>query len=189
MGEPAVNSDRVTVAEFLSFEGERDVRYQLLDGLIVAMAPALRRHRVIAINVGAALHGRLRPPCLAESEAGILLPWSDGDYYVADVAVSCAPVGGERWSPDPVLVVEVLSPSTEEEARVVKLRDYRRIPSVCDVLLIASTRAAVEHYARSGPFWRLQDLGPGDAIRLEALGIEVPVDEVYAGIDFDRDEA
>jgi Uma2 family endonuclease len=182
MAEPALKSDRVSVAEFLRFEGERDVRYQLIDGRIVAMAPAVRRHRVIAARLATALMNRLRPPCLAESEAGILLPWSDGDYYVADLAVSCAPVGDEHWCPDPILVVEVLSPSTEGEDRVVKLRDYQRIPSIRDVLLVASARASVEHHARSGPLWLLHDLGPGDTVRLERLGIEIPVDEIYAGV-------
>jgi Uma2 family endonuclease len=121
---------------------------------------------------------------LAESEAGILLPWSDGDYYVADLAASRAPVGDERWCPDPVLVVEVLSPPTERDDRGVKLNDYRHIPSVQDVLIVASTRPLVEHNARSGPFWLVRELGPGDAIRLEGLGIEIPVGELYAGLAF-----
>jgi Uma2 family endonuclease len=185
MAQPAPKPDRVTVAEFLRFEGERDVRYELVRGEIVAMAPAMRRHRIIAARLAAALANRLRPPCAAESEAGILLPWSDGDYYVADLAVSCAPVGDERWCPDPVLVVEVLSPSTERDDRGLKLNDYRHIPSVQDVLLVASTRPLVEHNARSDPFWRVQELGPGDTVRLEGLGIEVPVDELYAGLAFD----
>jgi Uma2 family endonuclease len=185
MAQPASKPDRVTVAEFLRFEGERDVRYELVRGEIVAMAPAMRVHTIIAARIGRSIGNRLRPPCEVHTEAGILLPWSDGDYYVADLAVSCAPVGDERWCPDPVLVVEVLSPSTERDDRGLKLNDYRHIPPVQDVLLVASTRPLVEHNARSGPFWRVQELGPGETIRLESLGLEVSVDEFYAGLSFE----
>jgi Uma2 family endonuclease len=187
MGEPASKLDPplVTVDEFLRFEGEPGLRYELMDGRIVAMSPPAPRHGVVAIRLGAALSARLRAPCLPVSEAGIRLPWTDRRFHVADVAVSCSPLGDEQWCPEPRLIVEVLSPTTEDKDRGAKLRDYRRLPSVDDVLLVASTEIAVEHSSRSGPFWRVQELGPGETIRLESLGLEVSVDEFYAGLSFE----
>ncbi len=154
MAGPALRLDPplVTVDEFLRFEGEPELRYELMDGRIVAVAPPAPRHGVVAIRLGAALSARLRAPCLPVSEAGIRLSWTDRRYHVADVAVTCSRLGDEQWCPEPRLIVEVLSPTTEDKDRGAKLEDYRRLPSVDDVLLIASAEVAVEHYARSGPF-------------------------------------
>jgi Uma2 family endonuclease len=181
MAEPA--RKLVTVDEFLAFEGEGDRRYELVGGEIVMMAPPLRAHGRLVARLAERLGAVLRRPCAAEVEAGILLPWSGHDFYVADLAVSCAPLtGDERWCPEPVLIAEVLSPSTAALDRGVKLVAYRRLPSVRHVLLLASDRCAVEHYARTGPFWRLFDLGPGEVLRLEDLGMEIPLDPLYEGL-------
>ncbi len=144
---------------------------------------------MVALRTGAALSARLRAPCLPIGEAGIRLPWTNRRFHVADVAVTCSQLGDERWCPEPRLIVEVLSPTTEDKDRGAKLRDYRRLPSVDDVLLIASAEVAIEHYARSGPFWRVHNLGPGNTIRLERLGIEIPVEEIYAGLSFNDAKA
>src|SRR4051794_18805426 len=178
MADPA--GKLTTVEEFLRFDGLTDRRYQLFGGQIVMMAPPGRTHGVLAMRLGRALGNRLAPPCEPQGEAGILLPWTSQSFYVADLAVTCAPPGPEQWCPDPVLIVEVLSPSTEADDRGVKLRAYRRLASVQDILLVASDRPAVEHYARAGESWTLTDLGPGDAVRLGSLGIELPVGELYA---------
>lgn len=179
----------VTVEEFLGFEGEPGRRYQLFGGEIVMMAPAARAHGVLTARLARALGSRLRPPCEPQVEAGILLPWTSHSFYVADLAVTCAPFGRELWCPDPVLIVEVLSPSTEADDRGVKLRAYRRLPSVRDILLLASDRPVAEHYARAGERWLLTDLGPGDAARLDGLGIELALDELYAGLMLEEDQS
>ena len=181
MGEPAAKL--MTVDEFLRWEDGTDRRFELSQGQLVLMAPAARPHRALAARIAQHLNNRLRLPCLAESEAGILLPWSGHDFYVADLAVSCTPLGRELWCPDPVLIVEIPSPSTEGLDRTVKLRAYRRLPSVQDILLVSSVEVAVEHYARADDRWHFRDLGSGDGIRLAGLGIELPVDALYAGLD------
>lgn len=181
MAEPA--RQLVTVEEFLAFEGERDHRYELVGGAIVMMAPPVDRHGRLVVRLATALGTRLRRPCEPRAEAGILLPWSAHDFYLADLAVSCArPTGDERWCPEPVLIAEILSPATAPTDRGVKLVAYRRLPSVRHILLLAADRCAVEHYARAGPFWRLLDLGPGDALRLEDLAVEIPLDPLYEGL-------
>ena len=180
----------MTVAEFADFDDGTDRRHELIGGEIVMMSPPLRRHRVLAARLARILNVRLRPPCEAEVEAGIVLPWTANDYYQADVAVSCTPVGRELWCPDPVLIVEVLSDSTERKDRRVKLPAYRRLPSVLDILLVATDEALVEHYARAaGARWEVQDLKSGDVIRLAGLGIEFPLDELYAGLPLGPEEA
>lgn len=176
----------VTVAEFLRFDGEGDRRYQLIGGEIVMMAPPSPTHGALASSVSRLIGNQLRRPCRTLSEAGITLPWSDTSFYVADVAVTCSPIAGQSWCPDPVVVVEVLSPSTEAEDRGVKLPDYRRLASVQDILLVASDRVAVEHYARRGGQWVISDHGPGETVRLVGLPLEIPVDELYADLGLDE---
>lgn len=180
MAEPA--RKLVTVAEFLRFEGEGDRRYQLIGGEIVMMAPRAPTHGALASSASRLIGNQLRGSCKTVSEAGITLPWSDTSYYVADVAVTCSPLAGQPWCPDPVVIVEVLSPTTEAEDRGVKLPDYRRLASVQDILLVASDRVAVEHYARQGGQWLIADRGPGETVRLVGLPVELAVDELYAGL-------
>jgi Uma2 family endonuclease len=180
MAEPA--RKLVTVAEFLRFEGEGDRRYQLFGGEIVVMAPASPTHGALASRVSRPIGNRLGSACEALSEAGITLPWSDTSFYVADVAVTCSPLAGQSWCPDPIVIVEVLSPSTEAEDRGVKLPAYRRLASVQDILLVASNRVAAEHYARQGGQWVIADRGPGETVRLVGLPVELAVDELYADL-------
>ncbi len=181
MAEPA--RELVTVERFLAFEGEGDRRYELVGGEIVMMAPSLDRRGRLVARLGAAPSAGLRRPCEPRAEAGIRLPWSAHDFHVADLAVGCAAgTGEELWCPEPVLIAEFLSPASTATDRGVKLAAYRRLPSVRHVLLLAGDRCAVEHYARTGPFWRLVDLGPGDLLRLEDLGVEIPLDPLYEGL-------
>ncbi len=174
---------RVTVAEFLAFEGEPDRRYELVGGEIVLMAPPSRPHGRLTARLGHLLARGLRPPCAPEVESGIVLPWSANDFFVADLAVSCAPpTTDEPWCPEPLLVAEILCPSTGGRDRNLELPVYRRIASIQHILLLRSDRPSIEHYARSGRFWRLWDLGPGDRVRLEDLGVELGLDELYEGL-------
>lgn len=171
-----------TVDEFLRWDDGSDRRYQLIRGAIVMMAPASRRHGVLTMRLGGALGSRLRPPCEAQAEAGILLPGRPHDFYVADIAVSCAEIGTEQWCPEPVLIAEVLSPSTEVEVRQEKLPNYRHVPSLQHILLVASDRVLIEHWRRFEVAWRQETRGAGDTLRLDTFGIELPVDEIYAGL-------
>lgn len=178
----------VTVEEFLRFDGESDRRYELFGGAIIMMSPPARLHGMMVSRLVRALGNRLSPPCEPQTEAGIRLPWSRLDYFQADLAVSCSQPSPDQWCPDPVLIVEVLSPSTEQIDHTVKLRAYRRLASVRHILLVSTEEPSIEHYARTGRFWRLADLGPGDTIALEALGVEILVDELYAGFPLPQAE-
>ncbi len=188
MADPA--RKLVTVAEFQGFDDGTDRRHELIGGEIVAMSPPMPRHGALAVRLARAVGNRLRPPCEVISEAGVVLPWSAHDHFRADVAVTCSPLTREPWCPDPLMIGEVLSDSTERKDRRVKLPAYRRLPSVRDILFLATDEALVEHYARAaGARWEVQDLGPGDTIRLGRLGIEFPLDELYAGLPLGPEEA
>ncbi len=155
---------RMTVAEFLRWEDGTDIRYELLGGSPVAMAPPAPAHGFLAARLCARIENALRSrrPCMVQVEAGIARPDRDDTCYIADLAVTCRPPArGDQLIRDPVLIVEVLSPGTGLFDRQTKVADYRRIPSVEEIVLIeldeqlrrgASTRRRpVDHRDRPRP--------------------------------------
>src|ERR1700730_3802534 len=126
MSEAAVK--RMTLAEFLRWEDGTDTRYELLAGSPVAMAPPAIAHGLLAaqlcIRIGVALQSRR--PCMVRVAAGIVRPGRADTRVVAELAVSCKPSRrGDKLIADPVLIVEVLSPSTGLYDRQTKVADYR----------------------------------------------------------------
>ena len=90
--------------------------------------------------------------------------------------MTCSTNMGKTWCHGRVVIVEVLSPSTEAEDRGVKLPAYRRLASVQDILLVGSDRVAVEHYVRQDGQWVIADFWPGETVRQDGA----------AGRDSDR---
>src|SRR5690348_9284930 len=130
MAEPAIR--RMTLEEFLRWDDGTDTRYELIGGFPVAMAPPAPAHGMIAARIVARLEEALRTrrPCSAQIEAGILHPDRADTFFVADIAVTCEPYApGSQSTGEPLLLIEVLSPSTERHDRRIKLPAYQRIGS------------------------------------------------------------
>lgn len=177
----------VTVEEFLAWDDGTDRRYQLLRGAITMMAPAQVIHGNLVVRAGAQLQAKLRHGCSPISEAGIKPPHRADTYYVADLAVTCQPLErGEVHLRHPVLIVEVLSPSTAATDRLLKLDDYRQIPSVTDILLVSSTEIRVDHWHRHGEGWIVLFLGPGESVRLPGLEATLELDRLYEDLALDE---
>lgn len=176
-----VAEKRMTVAEFLTWDDGTDGRYELIDGRPVAMAPVAPSHSVIVANVTHELKSRLQKPCYLGSEAGVEHPDRSDTFYEADIVVSCTPVAPDMAAiPHPVVVIEVLSPSTVEHDRGRKAYDYRRIPSVQEIVLVASEQRHIVIWRRRGAKWEVEDLIGDAALELEALGVTMPFAAIYA---------
>lgn len=176
-----------TVEAFLAFEGEPDTRYQLIRGAITAMAPARLAHGQLVARLARLIGNRLRRPCEAITEAGVKPAHRNDTYWQADLVVLCQKIGSrEVYSTEPRLIVEVLSPSTEAVDRLLKLIDYRLMPSVEDILLVATSKVHVEHWQRRGDLWTVRDLGPGATITVEALGLSLALDDLYADMPLEE---
>ena len=184
MAEPAIK--RMTVDEFLRWEDGTDTRYELVDGFVVAMAPPARAHRILAARLIGALDAALRGrrPCAAESEAGVARPDRADLCFVADIAVSCDPIHrDEQLIPDPILIVEILSPSTNAFDRNVKVPEYRQIASVQEILLLDSESAFAEILRREGERWITEIVqGTEATLSLASVPLAVPMSELYEGI-------
>ncbi|SMH60664.1 Uma2 family endonuclease [Azospirillum agricola] len=183
---------RMTLDEFLVWSDGTDTRYELIDGVPVAMAPSHGAHQIVASNIARHFGNALdnRPPCHVRSEAGILKPNSFRGYFQADLAVTCTPHRhGQYDTPNPLVIVEVLSRSTEEHDRRVKLPVYRSIPSVREILLVHSDTLFVELHRRlDDSRWQCDLLVEPEAVlRLESIPVEIPLTALYANVDLGHD--
>ena len=115
---------------------------------------------------------------------GIVRPDRNDTCYVADLAVTCQPLRvDDRLIRDPILIVEILSPSTAAFDRQTKVADYRRIPSVQEILLIDSESVFAEVLRRDGERWITEIVqGPGAILSLAAVPLNIPMAELYEGV-------
>jgi Uma2 family endonuclease len=171
----------MTVAEFLDWDDGTDTRYELIDGRPVAMAPAAPNHSIIASKIAGALENGLKPPCYASIEVGVRRPDRNDTFYEADIVVSCSPwQRGMATVPDPVVVIEVLSPSTIEHDRGRKAYDYSQIDSVREIVLVSSEQRHVVIWRRRGTKWEVEHLIGDAALGLESVGLTIPFATIYA---------
>ena len=124
----------------------------------------------------------LRPPCEVMVEAGIVPPERADSWYQADLAVTCAGLTGQQFIAEPILIVEVLSPSTAATDRDRKLPDYRTIPSLQDILVVSSSEPRIEHFRREEDGWKIHDLRGAGTLRLQALELTLDLAELYKGL-------
>ena len=180
MAQPAPRS--WTLDEFLAFDDGTDTRYELFDGRIVAMAPTSDIHGTLVARLALRFGTGLRPSCEVVIEAGILPPERADSWYEADLAVTCAGLTGQQFIAEPILVVEVLSPSSAATDRDRKLPDYRTIPSLQDILVVSSSEPRIEHFRREEDGWKIHDLRAAGSLRLQALDLTLDVGELYKGL-------
>jgi len=141
----------MTVAEFLDWCGEGTcASHELVDGEIRAMAPASITHGVIQSTIAALLRNHMVGTACKVITAPGVIPRvrSDSNMRVPDLAVNCtADELGQRALPDPIVIIEILSPSNEAETRE-NVWAYATIPSVREILLVRSTEIAAEMLRR-----------------------------------------
>jgi Uma2 family endonuclease len=178
MNEPALR--RMSVDEFLLWDDGSSQRYELVDGHAVAMAPTREAHGAITARAIVEIDRRLKPPCRTVAEAGIAV--DDANFYIADVAVTCSPPSPQGMLQAPVLVVEVLSPSTRGFDLGIKADAYSTLPSVREVWLIDGERRWVRLWRREGEHWivSLPIQGQG-TFASQVLDAEITLDSLYLG--------
>lgn len=166
-------------------------RTEYVAGEIFAMVGASEPHNLIVGNILASLHGQMkgRPCRVYANDLRVRIEAADACCY-PDVLVVCGEVRFQDGRRDvvlnPVLIVEVLSPSTEAYDRGDKFALYRHLPSLRAYLLVSQRRMHAELYTRGADGrWQLSDHDdPGDPIPLEALECALSLAEVYDKVDF-----
>jgi Uma2 family endonuclease len=178
---------RMTIPEFLDWDDGTGTRYELWRGEVVAMAPPANVHGRLAGNLIRLIGRHVSSPCGVFAEGGLFIEGRDDTYYQADIVVSCEPVRpGEHGIRLPILIVELLSPSTKTKDPMTKVPDYRSLPSVLEIVLVHTTELRVETQRRTEQGWLVQDLiGKDASASLRSVGAELRLFEIYEGIALD----
>ncbi|GJE70367.1 Uma2 family endonuclease [Methylorubrum podarium] len=182
MAVPARRDTRMRVVEYRDWAATRPdgERWELIEGVPVLMSPAKGRHQRIVMNIAKHLDDLAeRRGCGAYPGLAILSEAMDDYAPIPDVVVQCGEPPEDGYTSDPLLVVEVLSPSTLLLDRGRKTEFYQSIPSLAVLLLVHQDEARVEVWRRA-PDWTVQLAGPGTVIELPELGGTLPVSKVYA---------
>jgi Uma2 family endonuclease len=151
-----------------------------------AMAGASLNHALLSNTMGSILRGQVPPGCrtfnadlrIKVSEAGL--------YTYPDCSVICGDPQFASSQKDvvlnPLLIVEVLSPSTEGYDRGKKFEMYRTIESFREYLIVHQDRRHVEHYSKQdNGGWLLREYSAEDSLSIEHLGVRISLEELYAG--------
>jgi Uma2 family endonuclease len=184
----ASNIKRYTPEEYLALERKAEFKSEYCNGFITAMSGSSRKHNLVAGNIYAVVWNQLRDrPC---------------EVYVGDMRVRTSPTGlyaypdvvavcGEPAFLDdeldtllnPTLIVEILSPSTEDYDREGKFEHYRALKSLKEYVLVAQDRVLVELRARRGRKWASTVYrNIEETLVLESIGCAIPLRDIYAKV-------
>ena len=179
----------MTLAEFLEWEERQPMRYEF-DGVgPVAMTGGTYGHSTIQGNLATALGGRLRGKRCRFHGSHLKFQVAEGHVRYPDGMVVCSPV--DRTATvvyDPVVVFEVLSPSTARDDRIVKAREYQATPSVQRYVMLEQDGVSATVYARSGETWTHEILIADSILSLPEIDVELPLAELYDGIVFETEQ-
>jgi Uma2 family endonuclease len=173
--------------DYLAWERQQIARHEYYRGEAFAMAGGSPRHNALCVRAGAAL---LAGPGVrgcavfsSDQRIGVEL----GRHYVyPDVSVVCGPLQLQEGTNDviinPVMLVEVLSASTEQYDRGLKWEGYQRLDSVTDYVLVSQAEPRIEHFRRdAGGTWFYREATTGQRVDLSD-GSMLHVDSLFAGV-------
>ncbi len=183
MGEAALaETFPDTLEAFDDWHARQAGRWEFVDGRPRLMAPASRRHTIIKSNCHGALRNALRASGCRAYVDGLQIR-TDTLSAIPDLVVECGPPPSDMVSPvsdAPVVIVEVLSPSSEDGDTGRKWRSYRQIPSLQHYLVVSQSIRQVEIHSRTGPYsWDERYLQDG-TVALPAIGAVLALDDIYA---------
>jgi Uma2 family endonuclease len=181
--------ERMSVPEFFRWEPGDGLRYELVDGEPRAMAPAGTIHAFLQNELGSLIRNHLRehrPSCEALANPGVVPHLlSAHNVRIPDLGVTCSPlVPGQATLPDPVLLIEILSPSNQAKTWS-NVWAYTSIPSVQEILVLDSSRIAAEVLRRrAGGGWLDEPEPVRDGeLTLTSIGFRISLSDLYARTD------
>ena len=194
MATPAAQT-HLTPEEYIALERKalpdsEIIRHEYLNGELVAMSGASRAHNLITGNIFGALRNLLRGSgCETYANDMRVSTPATASYFYPDVVVVC---DEPRFEDDvfdtllnPIILVEVLSPSTEAYDRGEKFAHYRQLTSLQEYVLVSQDQIRVEHYRRQERQWIFTDFQkPQEILPLVSIQCELPVQEIYELVTF-----
>ena len=180
----------ISEEEYDEMEEISNVKHEYFNGEVYAMSGGTNRHAVICTNVAAALHAALKgKPCRVVAseqrvkiEASGLQTYPDASVYCPDARFAGK---GDQMLLSPTVLIEVLSPSTETYDRGAKFIHYKRLPSLCDYVLVTQAYILVEHFHRhDAESWLLKTYNELEhKVWLDSIECEISLADLYDGIE------
>ena len=174
-----------TPEEYLALERKATLKNEYINGEILAMSGASNAHNLITLDIGTELNIQLRGrECLVYTNDMRVRTSPMGSYFYPDVVVFCGDPQFEDNVFDtllnPILVVEVLSPSTEAYDRGEKFMPYQELASLQEYILVSQDKVRVEHYRLLKTQWvQTEFRAPEDVLPLVSIGCELPLQDIY----------
>jgi Uma2 family endonuclease len=172
----------VSVEEYLEAEQHAQIKHEYVHGRVYAMVGASRRHNKLTLALASALRSHLRDTGCEVLASGVKVRIGDVFYY-PDVQVTCSTTDTDPYfSTEPVLIIEVLSPSTEAADRLDKRLSYQSLANLAEYVLVSQERPQGQVYRRAGATWDLETYGEDDTVRLVSVDFSMPVTEIYRDV-------
>ena len=175
----------LTEEQYLALERAAETKSEFHDGRMYAMSGGTYAHAVLATRITKILGVQLPPGCEAINSDLRVKVSPTGLYTYPDCTVIC---GRPQFAGDqkdiilnPLLIVEVLSPTTEAYDRGEKFESYRTIESLKEYLLIDQERRHVGHYSKQDDGgWRFREhSGPEDSVSIPRLNVRISLADLY----------
>jgi len=182
MGRVAERS-KLSPVEYLAWERQQEGKHEYFDGEVFAMAGGSYRHNRLIMKVGFVLEPTLAARGCTVVASDQRVRADHRRYVYPDLAVVCGAPAIEHDDvlTNPTILVEVLSPTTEQYDRGLKWNSYQALPSLTDYILVSQDRAYIEHFARIDNRWIYASANAGDRVKL-TNGITLDVDAIFAGV-------
>ncbi len=173
-----------TAEEYITQERKALYKSEYLSGQIFAMSGASRAHSLITGNIFNRLYNQLAESDCEIHSSDMRVQPSSIAYFYPDVVVAC---GESRFEDDvfdtllnPIVIVEVLSPSTAAFDRGEKFEHYQQLASLQDYILVSQHKFCVEHYRRQGQQWEHTEFcDPEDVMSLISIGCDLFLQDIY----------
>jgi Uma2 family endonuclease len=183
----------LTIEEYFELEARSDIRHEYDNGLVYAMSGASEFHVLITTNIVATFRNQTKGgPCRVYGSDMRVGVRQETAYFYPDVTVACGERQFDRRAQsgetliNPMVLIEVLSDSTEPYDKNHKRRVYERIPSLMDYLLIRQDRIHITHDTRQDDDWHTHIYKDRkDEIALPSIGCVLRLEDVYDTITWD----
>lgn len=175
----------ISIEDYLTSEQASEVRHEYIEGQLFAMVGASRAHNIISGNFFALLHAHLRGgPCQSFMADMKVQVEKANAFYYPDIVVTCEPGDDQTFFlAEPCLIVEVLSPTTENIDRREKRLAYQHLPSLKEYLLVAQDARRIEVFRRSDVgVWEVDIYEGNENAVLHSGNLQLPLAAVYEGV-------
>lgn len=177
----ALKYDFTSFEDYLAGERDADIRSEYVDGLIYAMAGASETHNTIAGSFYAFIETQLKDGCRVWQSDMKLVIRNKGQRfgYYPDIMAACGENPDDLYTrTNPILIVEVLSDSTERVDLKEKFDNYTSIPSLLEYVVVSQDVPLVRLFRRRTS-WERETYRADDVFRLESVELDVPVQHIY----------